>query len=252
MKNKIYDIVNSFKSYLKQTYYVNQKASGNLSFLMVLGIGGICFPLSAFNYFKAFYTSFGILDNNQSDLVRVLYSVTSAGHFLLGLVSVFFLLAITPFVSFHFEAFITKKKDLSNGMVLIFTLILGLGIWLFLIFFAKNELTLPNSNDWKLIFLIEVLVLGSVFIKKQIIYSLFFFLPLAFSQRGNSDARLILKNPYGFTLEYKDADTVRQVVFDRYNNLYIDQSETILYYKEMTSGKVKRIKVADIVSTKVN
>ncbi len=249
MKRNIDSVLPFVRNKLNKPYAPKLETKSRFSIPLALAIGGVFLPLSAFNYFQAFYSSFGISDYNTSDVVRVMYRLASGGHFLLGFTLVMFWVAIIPIVSFHFYSVVIERKAITNKVVLWITLILGLATGLFWIYFIKNELVWPNASDLGILFFIEFIVLITIFVRSELIYSLFFFLPFAFSQRGAVDAHLVVEKPAKFTIEYKDKDSLKTLVFDGVKNIYIDQSESILYYKEVASSKVKKIEVINVVST---
>lgn len=241
----------SIKEYLNQPFDLKREGTrGKLSLGITVGIGSFILPLSAYNYFEAFYFRFGIYDFLTSDVIRGLHRLASGGLFLGAVFFILFLIVSMPIISFNFYDFIFRNKTPSNkfmfGMAFIFGACLGLA-W---IYFVKNEFLLLSSKDWSTFVLIELIIIFSLFVKRECIYILFFFLPFAFSQRGQNDAVLIEKHPIKFVLEYREGEILKEIFFDGKTNLFIDQSETFLYYLETDSRKTKRIKVGDIVSTK--
>ncbi|MGO1787146.1 MAG: hypothetical protein ACTHZ1_10490 [Sphingobacterium sp.] len=239
---------NNFKHWLNKSFAFSASKKGNISLGAAVGIGSFVFSFSAYHYFKAFNSSFGINDFLTSDLIRILNRLASDGLLLVAAALVFFLVASTPIIAPRFSD-IVQSKRISNGAVLLISVLLALFLGWVWTTFIKNEILWPTPEDMGIFIAALSIVLISVFYRRKAIYSLFFFLPFAFAQRGYSDARLITKYPIKFTLEYKDGESVNEIKFDGKDHLFIDQSERFVHYKELWSGKVKRIDVNDIVST---
>ena len=240
---------NELKNKLDFPYNFNDPKRGKFSLALAVSLGTIILPLSAYQYFNSFNEVFGIHDFLASDLVRVLHRLASSGIYI-GAAAIFlFLLISVPIVIFRLHDYIYKKDNPSNGFVGTISFIFGVALWLTWITFVKNEFVCPNANDMSILLLVEIVVFLTVFIRRWLFYSLFIFLPTMFSQRGAHDAKLVQKLPDTFKLEFTEGGLVKEVILDGTLNLFIDQSETTLYYKALKTGKVRRIKVADIVST---
>ena len=240
---------NLLRSKLHSPYNFNDPKRSKFLLALAVSLGTILLPLSAYQYFKSFYESFGIHDFLASDLVRVLHRLASSGIYI-GAAAIFlFLLFSAPIVIFRLHDYIYKKDAPSNRFVGALSIIFGIALWLAWITFVKNEVVIPDANDMYIMLLAEIVIFLTVFVKRWLFYSLFFFLPTIFSQRGAYDAKLVQKTPDTFKLEYTEGELVKELVFDGETNLFIDQSEEILYYKVLENGKVYRIKVTDIVST---
>jgi|GEM_PF-3175861 len=206
------------------------------------------FPLSAYHYFRAFNKEFGIHDFFASDLIRVQHRLGSSGIYIGAATMFLFLLFSVPIVLFRLHDFFNKKKP-SNRFVGLISIIFGVAVWLAWITFMKNNVACPNVNDLWMLITVELIIFFTVFVRRWLFYSLFIFLPTLFSQRGMHDAKLVQKKSDTFKIEYTVGGLVKEVYLDGKINLFIDQSETVLYYKVLKTGKIRRIPVEDILST---
>ncbi|MEN5057850.1 hypothetical protein [Sphingobacterium kitahiroshimense] len=242
-------MTNKLNNQFRSPYKFNERKRGKFSLSIIVSLGTIILPLSAYLYFNAFNEEFGIHDFLASDLIRILYRLAYSGIYIGAAAMFLFLLFIIPIVAFRLHDFLSKKVAPTNRFVGVISFVFGILLWLAWITFVKNEVLWPNASDLAVLILAELVIFLTVFVRREIFYSLFLFLPVIFSQRGRHDAELVQKIPYTFKLEYTAGEVVKEVVLDGKVNLYIDQSETVLYYKELKTGKLYRIAVADIVST---
>src|SRR5690606_9997912 len=174
---------------------------------------------SAYHYFKTFYSSFGIHDFLTSDLIRILNKLASDGLILTAFALIIFLVVSMLIIAPRFYDIVQSKK-ISNGAVLALSLSLAIFLGWIWTTFIKNEILWPTRDDLGIYIVSLTIVIASVFFRRKAMYSLFFFLPFAFAQRGNSDALLIAKYPVTFKLEYKDGESINEIDFDGKHHLF--------------------------------
>lgn len=168
---------NNFKHWLNKSFAFSASKKGSISLGAAVGIGSFVFSFSAYHYFKAFHSSFGINDFLTSDLIRILNRLASDGLLLVAAALVFFLVASTPIIAPRLYD-IVQSKRISNGAVLLLSVLLALFLGWIWTTFIKNEILWPTTEDIGIFIAALSIVLVSVFYRRKAIYSLFFFLPL--------------------------------------------------------------------------
>ena len=105
---------NNFKHWLNKSFAFSASKKGSISLGAAVGIGSFVFSFSAYHYFKAFNSSFGINDFLTSDLIRILNRLASDGLLLVAAALVFFLVASTPIIAPRLLRYCSIKKDFQR------------------------------------------------------------------------------------------------------------------------------------------